>query len=133
MIRLLKFMTQEEIKKKKKKTGARSERRETRDKRQETRGEQKCTYLADGTAHLASLSEEMDGSHPLAGAEACFTRKVMDMGHQALHEIVEPRIAALRAGLHHLAGDVVDGQVHHGRLSWRREERGGDAGCGCHG
>lgn len=57
-------------------------------------------------------------------AEACFPGKVVDMGHQPLHEVVEPCIAALRIDSHHVLGDVINGEV---------EKRRGVASCGCHG
>lgn len=53
------------------------------------------SYLANVARNLSRLGQELDGGHPLVRAEACLSRKVVDMGHQPLHQIVEARIAAL--------------------------------------
>lgn len=47
-----------------------------------------CTYLSNG-------SEELDTCHPLIKTESGLSRKVVEVGDKALHDVFEAGVAAL--------------------------------------
>lgn len=69
------------------------------------------TYMSDVATDLAALDEEVESLHPLVRAEAGLARKVVEMGHEAGHEIYEARIVGLRVDSVCVGRDVVDCQV----------------------
>ena len=83
------------------------------------------TYMSDITANLAALNEEVEGVHPLVGAEAGLARKVVEMGDQAGHEVRETGIGGLGVDAIRVGSDVVDRKIEEGR-GVRVGRHGGD-------
>jgi len=63
-----------------------------------------CTYLPD-------LREELYAGHPLVETEARFAREVVEVRDEALHDVLQARVGALRIDAVHVLGDVFDGEV----------------------
>ena len=76
-------------------------------------------YLPHVCTDLPNLRKELDACHPLVKAQAGLARKVMEVRDKAFHDVLQPRIAALRVDADHILSDVVDGQVlqHRHRLA----------------
>ena len=75
------------------------------------RGVGGLTYLSHICTYLADLCEELDPGHPFIEAQSCFARKVVEVRDEALHNVLEAWIAALRVYAMDVLGDVFDGEV----------------------
>lgn len=71
--------------------------------------------MADIAADLTTPHEKVQCGHPFLGAQPGLTRKVVQVRHEARHEILEPRIAALRVDQVSVLGDVVDREIQQRR------------------
>jgi hypothetical protein len=68
-------------------------------------------YLPHIRTRLSDLREELYACHPLVEAEARFARKVVQVCDEALHDVFEARVRALRIYAVHVFGDVGYGEV----------------------
>lgn len=64
-------------------------------KRGELEREGDGMYLPHVCACLTDLGEELDTCHPFFETEACFTREVVEVGDEALHDVFEAWVGAL--------------------------------------
>lgn len=72
-------------------------------------------YIAHIVRDVPARNEEADAGHPLVGAKACLARKVVEVCHQARHEVGEARIGRLRVDADGIGRDVVDCKVEERR------------------
>lgn len=61
--------------------------------------------------NLSAADEEIQRRHPLVGAQPRLPRKVVQMGDQPFHEVLESCIVALRVDANGVGCDVVDRQI----------------------
>lgn len=59
-------------------------------------------------ADLPAPDQKVQRRHPLVGAEARLAREVVQVRHQPLHQVPEPRVLALRVDSVCVGRDVVD-------------------------
>lgn len=68
-------------------------------------------YLAHIRAYLPDLREELNAEHPFIETESRFSREIVQVGDEALHDVFQARVGALRVYAVHVLGDVFDGEV----------------------
>jgi hypothetical protein len=68
-------------------------------------------YLPHVCTDLSDLCKELDACHPLVKTQARLACKVVKVRDKALHDVLQPWIAALRVDADHILSDVVDSQV----------------------
>lgn len=73
------------------------------------------TYIPHIATDLAARDEEGQTSHPLVGAEAGLARKIVQVGDQPRHDVLEASIAALGVDADCVGRDIVDGEVEERR------------------
>ena len=61
--------------------------------------------------YLPDLRQELYAGHPLIEAKARFAREVMQVRDEALHDVFQARVGALRIDAVHVLGDVFDCEV----------------------
>ena len=66
-------------------------------------------------ADLPTPHEEVQRRHPLVAAQPRLARKVVEVRHEARHEVREARIVALGVDAVRVGGDVVDCEVEERR------------------
>ena len=69
------------------------------------------TYMANVAADLTTRHQKVQCCHPLLGAKPGLSGKVMEMRHEARHEVLEPRIFALGVDQVSVWGDVVNREI----------------------
>jgi hypothetical protein len=69
------------------------------------------TYMANVAADLTTRHQKVECCHPFLGAKSGLSGKVMEMRHEARHEVLEPRIFALGVDQISVWGDVVDREI----------------------
>ena len=66
------------------------------------------THLSHVCAGLSDGGEELDPGHPFVEAEAGFAGEVVQVGHEAVHDVLEAGVGTLRVDAIDILGDVVD-------------------------
>lgn len=69
------------------------------------------TYMANVAADLTTRHQKVQCCHPFLGAKPGLSGKVMEMRHEARHEVLEPRIFALGVDQVSVWGDVVNREI----------------------
>lgn len=67
--------------------------------------------MSNITRDLPRLSEKVQCQHPFFGAQPRLARKVVQVGDQSVHEVLETRILGLVVDADRIGRDVVNGQV----------------------
>lgn len=62
-------------------------------------------------AYLPNLDEKVESRHPLARTQSRLPGEVVEMAHQALHDILEARIISLRVDNNSVLRDIIYVQV----------------------
>ena len=73
------------------------------------RGGSRSTYISNVIGDLSASDEKSEGCHPFVGAETGLAREVVEVAHQAGHQVCETGVGALRVYTDCVGGDVVDG------------------------
>lgn len=73
------------------------------------------SYLSNVRTNLTRPREELNARHPFLRAQSCFARKVVQVRHESLQNVLEPWVRVQRVDPDHVLGDVVDRQVHQRR------------------
>lgn len=58
-------------------------------------GSCRSAYLSNIGTDLAYFCQELDACHPLIETQSRFSRKVVQMRHQSLHDVFEPGVCTL--------------------------------------
>jgi hypothetical protein len=93
----------------------------------ESEGRRGDRYLSHICAYLPNLRQELYASHPLIETQSRLARKVVHVRYQALHDVFQAWVGALRVYAVYVLSDVVDCEV------FERGNRGSvRLGRGCH-
>jgi hypothetical protein len=77
--------------------------------------EEGLTYMADVAADLSTGNEEPQRCHPFVGANTRLSREVVEVCHEARHQILQPWIGALCIDPVRIGRDVINCEVEERR------------------